>query len=217
MIADYNTEGTAVRIDPSTLSPGRRYYLLISCVIPRPIAWCGTLNDDGGYNLAPFSFFNAFAGTPPIIGIGFSPIEEKPEKDTLHNVLRSGELTVNLADMELVSKLDATSDVLPYGVSEFEHAGLTPAASELIAAPRVAEAPISFECTTYQIIPLGEGGSTLLLAEVKLMHILDTLIDNRGAVDPHSFHCIARMSGGRYAPVGSVFKVERDTEGAGLL
>ena len=60
-----------MRIDPAGLSPGRRYYLMTSAIIPRPIAWAGTRNADGGDNLAPFSFFNAFAGTPPIVGIGF--------------------------------------------------------------------------------------------------------------------------------------------------
>ncbi len=72
----------------------------------------------------------------------------------------------------------------------------------------MAEAQISLECTVYDIIALGELGSTLLLAEVKLFHIEDTLIDFRGCVDPHKFQSLARMSGGRYAPVGEVFKVE---------
>lgn len=204
-----------MRIDPATLSPGRRYYLLISCIMPRPIAWVGTVNLDGSYNLAPFSFFNGFSATPPILGIGFSPHEEKGEKDTLHNVRRTGELVVNLAEMAQVTQLDMSGDNLPYGEDEFGYAGVTPVAGEVVAAPRVAEAPISFECTAYQIIPLGDAGSTLLLAEVKLLHIRDTLIDNRGAVDPYRIKSVARMSGGRYAPVGEIFKVERERRGGG--
>jgi flavin reductase (DIM6/NTAB) family NADH-FMN oxidoreductase RutF len=205
---DYNTE-EEVRIDPATLSPGRRYFLLISCIIPRPIAWVGTVNADGGHSLAPFSFFNGLSGTPPIIGIGFAPHEEKREKDTLRNVRRTGELVVNIANFDQVRQVDESGDDLPYGTDEFVYTGLTPLPGEFVSAPRVAEAQISMECVVYQVVPLGTQGSTLLLAEVKLFHILDTLIDDRGCVDPHKFKALARMSGGRYAPVGEVFKVDR--------
>jgi flavin reductase (DIM6/NTAB) family NADH-FMN oxidoreductase RutF len=195
-----------MRIDPATLSPGRRYYLMISCIVPRPIAWVGTLNEDGSHNLAPFSFFNGFSGTPPIVGIGFAPHEEKPEKDTLRNAQRTGELTINIPNLAQVDAVDACSAELPYGEDEFLCAGVTPLPGELVRAPRVAEAQISLECGVYQIIPLGAQGSTLLLAEIKLFHIQDTLIDYQGCVDPYKFRALARMSGGRYAPVGEVFK-----------
>ena len=62
-----------MRIDPARLSPGRRYYLMLSCIIPRPIAWVGTVNADGSHNLAPFSYFNGLSTTPPIVGLGFAP------------------------------------------------------------------------------------------------------------------------------------------------
>jgi flavin reductase (DIM6/NTAB) family NADH-FMN oxidoreductase RutF len=195
-------------IDPATLSPGRRYFLMISCIIPRPIAWVGTVNETGGYNLAPFSFFNGFSGTPPIVGLGFSAAEDKPEKDTLRNVRRTGELCINIPSLAQAQAVDACGADIPYGQSEFTRAGVTPVACRLIAAPRVAQAQISMECCVYDIIALGKLGSTLLLAEVKLFHIEDTLIDMRGCVDPHKFQALARMSGGRYAPVGEVFKVE---------
>ena len=198
-----------MRIDPTTLSPGRRYFLMTSCIVPRPIAWVGTVNEGGGYNLAPFSYFNGFSGTPPLIGIGFGSHEDKGQKDTLRNIQRTGELTVNIPSFEHVAQVDACSQDLPYGESEFAATGLTPAPGELIAAPRIAEAKICFECVKHQLIPLGEGGSTLLLAEIKLFHILDTLLDDHGCVDAHRFQALARMSAGRYAPVGDVFKVEK--------
>jgi flavin reductase (DIM6/NTAB) family NADH-FMN oxidoreductase RutF len=194
-----------MRIDPATLSPGRRYFLMISCVVPRPIAWTGTVNAEGGYNLAPFSYFNNFSATPPIIGIGFGPHDDKPLKDTLANIQRTGELTVNIANLALAEKLNLTSDDLPYGVDEFAHAGLTPLPGETVAAPRVAEAPISMECKLWQVIDLLGGGSHLVLAEVKLLHILDTLLDNRGTVDPHRLHPLARLGGGKYAELGEIF------------
>lgn len=195
-----------MQIDPATLTPGRRYYLMISCIIPRPIAWVGTQNEDGGYNLAPFSFFNGFSGTPPIVGVGFSPHEDKPQKDTLRNAVRTGALCISIPSLDLAEAVDLTSADLPYGASEFAHAGLTPVPGRVSAAPYVREAQISLECSVYDIVPLGKLGSTLLLAEIRLFHINDTLIDNHGCVDPHKFKALARMSGGRYAPVGDVFK-----------
>lgn len=194
-----------MRIDPATLSPGRRYFLMISCIIPRPIAWVGTNNEDGSHNLAPFSFFNAFSATPPILGIGFAPHEEKGEKDTLRNIRRTGELTVNLATVAQAEKLVETSVDLDYGEDEFLHAGVTPLSSELIAAPRVAESPVSFECGVWEIKALGEAGSVLLLAEVKLLHIQDTLLNYYGVVDPHKLDALARLGGISYSGLGERF------------
>ena len=188
-----------MKIEPDSMSPARRYYLLTSCVIPRPIAWVGTVNEDGSNNLAPFSFFNAFSSTPPIVGIGFSPHKEKAEKDTLRNIRRTGELTVNLATMDLVEPLVASSRDLPYGEDEFEVAGLQAIPSATNDAPRVGEAPISFECETWKIIPLGEAGSQLLLAQIKLIHVVDSLLDDRGTVENSRFDALARLGAGKFA------------------
>lgn len=197
-----------MRLDPASLSPGRRYYLMISAIIPRPIAWVGTVNEDGTYNLAPFSYFNGLSSTPPIVGIGFGPHDEKGQKDSLRNVERTGELTVSVPSLDQAEQVDACGQDLAYGQSEFTAAGLTPLPGELVGAPRIAEAKVCMECTTHQLIPLGEGGSTILLAEIRLFHIQDALLDDHGCVDQHRFRALARMGGGRYAPVGEVFKVE---------
>jgi len=197
-----------MRIDPATLSPGRRYYLMTSCIVPRPIAWVGTVNEDGGFNLAPFSFFNGFSGTPPLVAIGFSPHEDKGQKDTLRNVQRTGELTVSVPGFEQARAVQICAKDVPYGQSEFDLAGVTPRAAELVGAPLIAEAKVAFECKLWQLIPLGEGGSTMILAEIKLFHLLDTLLDDYGCVDGHRFKPLARMSAGRFAPVGDIFKVE---------
>jgi flavin reductase (DIM6/NTAB) family NADH-FMN oxidoreductase RutF len=99
-------------------------------------------------------------------------------------------------------------------VDEFAHAGLTPLPGETVAAPRVAEAPVSLECKLWQVIDLKGGGSHLMLAEVTLLHILDTLLDNRGTVDPHRLRPLARLGGGKYAELGEVFSF---TEQPGTL
>ncbi|MBN2081257.1 flavin reductase family protein [bacterium] len=195
-----------MRIEPETLSPGRRYFLMTSCILPRPIAWVGTVNADGGYNLAPFSYFNGLASTPPVVGIGFGPHADKAEKDTVANLRRTGELTISIPDLALVEQVEASGQDLPYGQSEFAAAGLTAVVGETVQAPYVGEAKVSFECRVLQLIPLGDQGSELLLAEITLFHILDTLLDDYGCVDQRKFQALARMGAGRYAGVGEVFK-----------
>ncbi|MCC7479593.1 flavin reductase family protein [bacterium] len=194
-----------MRIDPASLSPGRRYFLMISCIIPRPIAWVSTLNEDGSHNLAPFSFFNAFSATPPILGIGFAPHEDKGEKDTLRNLRRSGELTVSMATVPMAERLVETSADLPYGTDEAAAAGVELQASELVGPPRVADSPVSFECTVWELKALGDAGSVLLLAEVKLLHIQDTLFNYYGVVDPYKFDALARLGGISYGGLGERF------------
>lgn len=199
------TRRPPLKVDLNSLSPARRYYLMISCIIPRPIAWVGTLNADGSRNLAPFSYFNGLSTTPPLLGIGFAPHDDKGEKDTLCNLRRSGELSVNLATVALAERLVNTSADLAYGEDEFSACGVTSVPGERVGAPRVAEAPVSFECTVWEIKPLGDAGAHLVLAEIQLLHIQDTLLNDRGVVDPRRFDALARLGGITYAGLGERF------------
>jgi flavin reductase (DIM6/NTAB) family NADH-FMN oxidoreductase RutF len=145
-------------------------------VAPRPIGWVSTRSRSGVFNLAPYSFFNAFNYKPPIIG--FSSIGYK---DSVRNVEETGEFAWNLVTLPLAEAMNQTSAALPPEASEFVFAGLTPLASALIAAPRVAESPVSFECRCTQIVPLltagGEkAGAWLALGEVVMVHIARSLL-----------------------------------------
>jgi len=138
---------------------------------PRPIGWISTRNRAGVNNLAPYSFFNAFNYTPPIIGfasVGY--------KDSLRNIEETGEFVWNLVTRPLAEAMNQTSASLPPDTSEFELAGLTPEVSRLVAVPRVKESPVSFECKRTQILQLqtaaGEAVPTwLVLGEVVAVHI----------------------------------------------
>jgi flavin reductase (DIM6/NTAB) family NADH-FMN oxidoreductase RutF len=138
---------------------------------PRPIGWISTKSRDGILNLAPYSFFNAFNYTPPIVGfasIGY--------KDTVRNVEETGQFCWNLATRALAERMNATCAPVPPDVDEFALAGLTPVASRLVDVPRVQEAPVSFECRLTQLIRLqGADGqpapSWLVLGEVVGVHI----------------------------------------------
>jgi flavin reductase (DIM6/NTAB) family NADH-FMN oxidoreductase RutF len=143
---------------------------------PRPIGWISSQDAEGRLNLAPYSFFNAFNYTPPIIGfssIGF--------KDTLRNVQQTREFCWNLATRPLAEAMNASCAPVAHGVDEFRLAGLSPVASRVVAVPRVQESPVSFECRLTQIVRLqtvkGDDVDTwLVLGEVVGVHISETLL-----------------------------------------
>ncbi len=169
---------------------------------PRPIGWISTRNKAGALNLAPYSFFNAFNYTPPIVGfasIGY--------KDTLRNIEETGEFVWNLATRPLAEAMNQTCAAVPPEVNEFELAGLTPAPSRLIAVPRVLQSPVSFECRRTQIVQLeGADGAKvptwLVLGEVVAVHIDKALLNN-GVYDTAAAGHILRGGGpGDYFTVG---------------
>ncbi len=161
---------------------------------PRPIGWISSQDAEGGRNLAPYSFFNAFNYVPPIIG--FSSIGYK---DTVRNIEQTGEFAWNLVTRPLAVAMNASCAPVSPEVDEFVLAGLTPAASRLIKPPRVAESPVSFECRMTQIIQLkGHDGaladSWLVLGEVVAVHISRSLLKN-GIYDTAAAHPVLRAGG----------------------
>src|SRR3984957_18539366 len=143
---------------------------------PRPIGWVSTQGADGGVNLAPYSFFNAFNYTPPIIGFSSTAA-----KNSLRNVQETGEFVWNLATRKLAAQMNATSASVPYGVDEFELAGLEKAPARLVAPPRVAASPVHFECKVADIVQLKSAAgvpvsSWLVLGEVVGVHIAPALL-----------------------------------------
>ena len=143
---------------------------------PRPIGWISTRSASGAVNLAPYSFFNAFNYTPPIVG--FASIGHK---DTVRNAEQTGEFVWNLVTRPLAEAMNQTCASVPPEVDEFTLAGLTPVASRLIAVPRVMESPVSFECRCTQIVQLqganGEQVPTwLVLGEVVAVHIAQAFL-----------------------------------------
>jgi flavin reductase (DIM6/NTAB) family NADH-FMN oxidoreductase RutF len=145
---------------------------------PRPIGWIASLDAQGNRNLAPYSFFNCFNYRPPIIGFASSGW-----KDSVRNIVETGEFVWNLTTLELASAMNETSASLAPGEDEFVRAGLTPAESRLVRAPRVAESPVNFECRLSQCIQLtGADGTAietwLVLGEVVAVHIDESLLEN---------------------------------------
>jgi flavin reductase (DIM6/NTAB) family NADH-FMN oxidoreductase RutF len=161
---------------------------------PRPIGWISSHNPEGRLNLAPYSFFNAFNYTPPIVG--FASIGAK---DTLRNIEQTGEFGWNLATRALAEPMNQSCAAVPPEVDEFALAGLTPQASRVIKVPRVAESPVSFECKLTQILQLqGADGSKvptwLVLGEVVAVHIAKALLKD-GIYDTAAARPILRGGG----------------------
>ena len=161
---------------------------------PRPIGWISTRSRSGINNLAPYSFFNAFNYTPPIIGfasVGY--------KDSVRNIEETGEFVWNLVTRPLAQAMNQTSANVPPDVSEFELAGLTAQASRIVAVPRVQESPVAFECRRTQVIQLqsaaGETVPTwLVLGEVVAVHI-DKLLLKDGVYDTAGAEHVLRGGG----------------------
>ncbi len=161
---------------------------------PRPIGWISSRGADGSVNLAPYSFFNAFNYTPPLIGFSSTS-----PKDTLKNCQETGEFVWNLVTRPLADAMNATSAPAPYGTDEFALAGLTPLESKLVHVPRVAESPVTFECKVCDIYPLrGHGGAPagawLVIGEVVGVHIDQKLIKD-GLFDTFGAQIVLRAGG----------------------
>ena len=191
-------------INPTEIPVAKMHGLLLDAVIPRPIAFASTINKLGDINLSPFSFFNVFSANPPILI--FSPSRrgrDKTTKHTLENVLDVPEVVINIVSYEIVHQTSLASAEYPRGVNEFNKSKLTEVKSEMVKPPRVGESPVSFECKVNQVIPLGEGGAAgnLVLCEVLLMHIQDSIWNENGRIDPHKLDAVARLGQDYYVRV----------------
>src|SRR5712691_2383185 len=174
-----------MNIEPTALGDRDAYKILIGSVVPRPIAWVSTVSEDGRLNLAPYSFFQAVCSDPPTVVVSVGRRADGKRKDTGLNALATGEFVVNIVNMQVAEAMNVTSCDYPLGVDEFEMAGLRTAASNLVRPPRVAEAPIAFECKLVQQLLLGRSGSDnlLIFGEVVSFYVRDDLYDH-GRIDP---------------------------------
>jgi flavin reductase (DIM6/NTAB) family NADH-FMN oxidoreductase RutF len=191
---------SVIETDLTTLPWVAAYALLTASVVPRPIAWVSTTSADGIHNIAPFSFFNAFSAEPVILGFAPMSASDRAEKDTLANIRASGEFVINIATETTLVAMDTTGRRFAADVDEFLEAGLTPAPSVVVRAPRIAESPINFECKLFSLVPLGdgEGSATLVLGRAVHMHVSDAVLRD-GTVDVDLLAPVARMGGPFYA------------------
>ena len=204
-------------VNASQISHRELYNILLSSVVPRPIAWVSTVSAVGQPNLAPFSFFNCVSVDPPLLA--FAPGLRPPKdtalihgepKDTLRNVRETKEFVVNVVTYGLREPMNLTSGEYDHTVNEFELANLTPHPSQLVRAPRVGESPVSFECKLYQILDFSKAptSSSLVIGEIVAIHIDDAHCKD-GRLDRDSLDLIGRMGGMLYTRTTDRFEMVR--------
>ncbi len=201
-------------IDPHGL-PHNPFNALVA---PRPIGWISSLAPDGKPNLAPYSFFNAVSYTPPqVIFSGGPRVESLPgeawsRKDSVANIEATGDFVANIVTWDLKDAMNKSSVEAPPDFDEFAHAGLTMAPSEVVKAPRVAEAKIHLECVYLQSVILkakeGYGPNIIVVGEVVGIHIDDSVLTD-GIVDAARLKQLGRLGGMDYCVVDDVFQMPR--------
>lgn len=201
-----------MNVRPDELSHREFYRILISAVVPRPIAWVSTLSG-GRLNLAPFSFFNVVSAKPPLLG--FSPslrqVDGRPApKDTLYNIRETGEFVVNVVTFAVAEAMNLTSGDYESSINEFEVAKLGTRPSQVVRPPQVAQSPVSFECKVERIIDFGSEppSGSLVIGEIVSVHIEENVLTD-GRLDGDALDLIGRMGGTQYSRTTQRFEMKR--------
>lgn len=208
-------------LDLQELGPVDRQNYLQHAIAPRPICFASTIDTAGMVNLSPFSFFNLFSTTPPVVI--FSPsrrVRDNSTKHSLQNVLEIPEVVINIVDYDMVQQVSLASCDFPKEVNEFVKAGFTPEPATLVQPPMVKESKVKMECKVLDIQSLGTqgGAGNLVLCEVLRMHIDEALLDENKKIDQRKLHHVARLGGDWYCRVdeSNLFKVEKPNVKLGI-
>jgi flavin reductase (DIM6/NTAB) family NADH-FMN oxidoreductase RutF len=202
---------TFEHFDLPAMSKADRNKLLVSLVLPRPIAWVTSKDAQGVLNAAPFSFFNAVSSDPPMVVIGIGAQPDREVKDTLANIRARGEFVVNLVPEELGEAMNVTAANAPPDVDETKIAGLELVASDVVDVPRIAGSPVAMECKVFQLVETG-GTGTIVIAKVVWLHVRTSVFKDleKLYVDPAQMRLIARMHGaGAYCTTRETFVMDR--------
>ena len=191
-------------IDPQSLNSRDAYGLLVSCIVPRPIAFITSVNTKGRVNAAPYSFFNALSASPPLLVVSAAR-SKGAKKGTTENILSRKEFVVNLISESLLEKMILSTGDFPPEVSKVEEIGLSLLPSQSVAVPRIAESPVSCECTLYKHFTLADETLDLLIGEIRRYHIADSLF-TEGVVDQKRLKPVSRMGGRYYAVIERILE-----------
>jgi flavin reductase (DIM6/NTAB) family NADH-FMN oxidoreductase RutF len=205
--ADFTT------LDFADLPNLQAYDVLVATVQPRPIAFVSSISEGGHLNLAPFSFFMVGGSNPP--SVAFSPgLNSRGPKDTLRNVLETGEFVINLVHRGMAESMNLTSKGYPHGVSEWDISGLTPLPSIRVKPPRVAESLVQFECRLHQVVSHGDGpgAARYVIGEVITAHLSPDLWDGEKVIED-LVRPVARMGGPNYLDTAALEIFEMDRPG----
>lgn len=181
------------------------YKVMIGTVVPRPIAWVTTVSPEGVVNAAPYSFFNCLSADPPILALG---VENKPDrrfKDTTYNIRHTEAFTVNIVDVANTPAMAATAAAFAPDVDELEMAGLTAAPGVTVPCPRIAEAPVAFECRLHLSVALS-ASREIVMGRIIMAHVREDIMDiDTFRSDSARLDAVGRMGGNGYSTTRQVF------------
>ena len=197
-------------IDFATLTEYQRYKLMAGLIVPRPIALVTTLGANGVVNAAPFSMFNMMGEEPPIVMVSINRLKDGALKDTASNIVRTREFVVHLADEAMAEQMHGCGERLPPDASELDKVGLTTAPSRMVAPPRIAEAPVAFECALWET--LTTDSRQIFIGRVLCLHARDNLIDTQTwRVRLQDYFPVARFGASFYIRTRDRFSLENSS------
>jgi flavin reductase (DIM6/NTAB) family NADH-FMN oxidoreductase RutF len=195
--------------DASEIDHTQIYRLLIGSIVPRPIAWVSTVNKEGVPNLAPFSFFTAVSHAPPMVSISVGE-RQREMKDTTRNILETGGYVIHTVVNGSEDQMNRSSANFPPEASEFTEVGLETVPSDIVGAPRIANAPVAMECQFKSLITNGTEWKThLVIGEILRWHVRSDLMIEDKYIDPHKLEPVGRLGGVNYCRTGDIFQMER--------
>ena len=200
-------------INLSELSPPQVYFTMTQTVLPRPIAWVLSENQNNSYNLAPFSYFNAVCSDPPLVMFSVGLQDDGAHKDTLVNVRERNEFVVHIASVSQLQDLNLSSATLPPGESEVTAGNLKTTSVEGHHLPRLADSKVAFMCSVYEIQTIGNNNQHLVFGLISDIYVDDqcTEINEKGRlkIDPAKVQPLSRLGASQYASYGETLMANR--------
>ncbi|MDG9671900.1 flavin reductase family protein [Hahella aquimaris] len=200
-------------IDFQQLEATKIYHWMTQTIIPRPIAWALTRNEDGGMNLAPFSYFTAISSAPPTIAISIGKKPSGELKDTRSNLQVGAPCTVHIAGREMAQAVTDSSRTLPYGESELPGLNLSLVDFEGFELGRLAECRLAFGCRVQEVVELGSVPQAMVLLNIEKLFVDDSVMTTdakgRHKVDAMQVNPLSRLGADEYATLGEVISIPR--------
>jgi flavin reductase (DIM6/NTAB) family NADH-FMN oxidoreductase RutF len=199
-----------MNFDVSTLESQSKYRLLNGGVTPRPIAWISTRSDNNIDNLAPYSFFTVASCNPPVLLYTQVTPRSGIDKDTLKNLIETGECVVNIVNTDLLEKMNMTSAGLQIDESEFDFADVVSCASNKVTPKSVKDSPIRYECTLREVVRISElpTGGCVVLLDVKSIYVRDDLYQNEN-INQQLVDSVGKMGGDHFSLTNSNIELTR--------
>ncbi len=195
---------------PSSLTRKDMHDLIMSAVLPRPIAFVSTVDETGTFNLAPFSCFAPVGLKPALVCLQISWRRDGRKKDTLRNIQTTKEFVVNVVDESFAEAMNRAAAEYPPEIDEFKEVGLTPVSGDVVSAPMLSESPVNMECKLLTDLEFGEAptGGHVVIGEIVMFHVKDELL-NQKEIDISRWNPIGRLGGDLYCRVKDIFEMKR--------